>query len=220
MTVEPTRERLVELGRTVVSAGLVVAAGGNIAARAGADELWVTPTGWSLADLGPDDLATVRLDGRQAGGAHAVTSELPLHLAAFRARADAVWSLHLHPPTATLLDALNIPIRTITTDHAYYLRSIARVPYLQPGTDQVADAAGTALAEGADVVLLRHHGCLVVADTVDAALARALNLEAAATATYRARLLGDHATVCPADFMEHVRSDEARGHRYGSRRAT
>jgi L-fuculose-phosphate aldolase len=215
---EQTRERLVGIGRAVADAGLVIAAGGNIAARAGEQRAWVTPTGLSLADLVADDLAEVSLDGRHLRGARAATSELRLHLAALRARPDIAWSLHLHPPIATLLDALGISIRRFTTDHAFYLRTIARVPYLHPGTDPLAEAAAAALVAGADVVLLRHHGCLIVAATPDVVLSRAMNLEAAATATYRARLLGDHATVCPPEFLEHTREEEARGNVYGARK--
>jgi L-fuculose-phosphate aldolase len=210
-------ESMLGIARTVAQAGLVVAAGGNIAARVGDEELLVTPTGWNLAELGTSDLVRVSLDGRRLDGANAPTSELLLHLAALRARRDVTWSLHLHPPVATLLHALGIGVRTITTDHAFYLRSIATVPYLHPGSAQLAAAAAAQLAAGADVVLLRHHGCLVVAETPDLVVSRALNLEAAATATYRARLLSDDTTVCPPEFLEHVRDEEARGHGYGRR---
>jgi L-fuculose-phosphate aldolase len=213
------REGLIDLGRAVARAGLVVAAGGNIAARTTEDRMWVTPSGWSLADLSAANLVQVSLDGRRLAGAHAPTSELLLHLAALRARPDVAWSVHLHPPMATLLPVLDIPIRTISTDHAFYLRGIATVPYLHPGSTQLADAAAAELKAGADVVLLRHHGCLVVGDTPDLALSRAVNLEAAAEASYRARLLGDDSTACPPQFLEHVRSEEARGHRYGLRGA-
>jgi L-fuculose-phosphate aldolase len=208
---------LIDLARAVARAGLVVAAGGNIAARTDDDRVCVTPSGWSLAGISVGDLVRVSVDGRALDGENAPTSELLLHLAALRARPDVVWSLHLHPPIAALLHALDAPIRTITTDHAFYLRSIATVPYLHPGSEQLAAAAAERLSHGADVVLLRHHGCLVVADTPDLALSRAMNLEAAATATYRARLLGDDSTACPPEFLEHVRSEEMRGHRYGLR---
>ena len=216
---DDTRDRMIDIGRAVTKAGLVVAAGGNIAARSGEHRLWVTPTGWELAELHASDLAEVSLDGDHLGGPHAATSELPLHLAAFKARPDAQWSLHLHPPMATLLDALGITIRTITTDHAYYLRAIATVPFLHPGGTEVAQATAAAVAAGADVVLLRHHGCLVLADTPQLLMSRAMNLEAAATATYRARLLGDDTTVCPPQFLERTRQHEATGNRYGSRAA-
>ncbi len=214
---EQTRENVVRLAHAVARAGLVIGAGGNIAARAGSDELWVTPTGWSLSDLHTDDLVLVSGDGRHLEGANVPTSELLLHLAALRARPNVACSLHLHPPMATLLHAVDVEIRMITTDHAFYLRSIATVPYLHPGSAQLADAAATELASGVDIVLLRHHGCLVVAETFDLALSRAMNLEAAAEATYRARLLGDRSTACPPEFLDHIRSEEAHGRIYGLR---
>ena len=211
------REQVIDLGRAVARAGLVVAAGGNIAARITDDRMWVTPTGWSLADLSAANLVQVCLDGRRLEGALAPSSEVLLHLAALQARPDVMWSLHLHPPMATLLPVLDIPIRTITTDHAFYLRNIASVPYLHPGSAELASAAAAELAGGADVVLLRHHGCLAVGDTPDLVLSRAVNLEAAAEDTYRARLLGDHSAECPSQFLEHVLRQEAGGHRYGLR---
>jgi L-fuculose-phosphate aldolase len=216
---DAVRSQIVGLGQAVVEAGLVVAAGGNIAARLDERLLLVTPTGWNLRDVPPDHLAQVSLDGLHVAGAHAATSELPMHLAAFRARSDVVWSVHLHPPMATLLHAAGVPIRAITTDHAFYLRSMTALPFLPPGSAEAADATARALAAGADVVLLRHHGCLVVAETPQLALSRAVNLEAAATATYRARLLGDETTACPAAYLDGVLADEARGRRYGARPA-
>jgi L-fuculose-phosphate aldolase len=208
---------VIDLAHAVARAGLVVAAGGNIAARISDDRMWVTPSGWNLADLHPSDLVQVTLDGRRLDGVNDPTSELLVHLSALRVRPDVTWSVHLHPPMATLLDGLGIPIRTITTDHAFYLRTISTVPYLHPGSAQLAEAAAAELTSGTDVVLLRHHGCLVVADSADLAFSRAVNLEAAAEATYRALLLGDTTTTCPPQFLAHVRGEEARGHRYGLR---
>jgi len=77
---------VIDLGRAVARAGLVVAAGGNIAARITYDRMCVTPGGWSLADLSAANLVQVSLGGRRLEGAHAPTSELLLHLAALRAR--------------------------------------------------------------------------------------------------------------------------------------
>jgi hypothetical protein len=45
----------------------------------------------------------------------------------------------------------------------------------------------------------------VVADSVDMALRRVLNLEEAAKLTYAALLLGDTGTVCPPSYQERVR---------------
>jgi ribulose-5-phosphate 4-epimerase/fuculose-1-phosphate aldolase len=210
-----TADGLVALGRRVVAAGLVVASGGNLAARLpDPDRILVTPQGWGLDDLDATVLPTVALDGRQIAGTYAPTTELALHLAALRTRSDAAVCLHLHPPIATLLHALGRPIWRITTDHAYYLRRLAVVPFRQPGTDQLAQAVATELAS-ADIILLRHHGCLIVADSFDVGFSRAANLEAAATASYRAHLLGGVVTECPPEFLAEVEAQEAAGVVYG-----
>lgn len=194
MTVdERVTQGMVRLGRRLVDAGLVVAAGGNIAARLHDDpgRLVVTPRSWALDELDPSALPVVDLDGSMVsnGGTPEPTTELALHLAAFSARPDIWVSVHLHPPVATLLHALGVAIRRVTTDHAFYLRRLAEVPYLPPGSEALAGAVGAELAR-ADVVLLGRHGCLVVADTFDLAFSRAVNLEAAATATFRALAIG------------------------------
>jgi L-fuculose-phosphate aldolase len=212
----PAAGGLVELGRRVVAAGLVVAAGGNLAARLPDGLVLVTPMGWALDDLDPEVLATVALDGTVVRARHAPTTELALHLAAMRARPDATVSIHLHPPMATLLHAIGEPLRSITTDHAFYLRRVGQVPFLHPGSDDLAEAVAAALA-GADVVLLRHHGCVVVADSFDLAFSRAANLEAAAVATYRGLRLGrgDDVPECPPEHLANIEAQEAAGFVYG-----
>ena len=210
-----TAEHLVALGRQVAAAGLVVASGGNLAARLNQRErILVTPQGWALDALDPAALVTVGLDGHHISGAYAPTTELALHLAAFTARSDAVVCLHLHPPMATLLHAAGLPIRRITTDHAYYLRRLADVPFIQPGSDRLARAVAAQLT-GADVVLLGHHGCMIIADSFDVGFSRAANLEAAAVATYRAHVVGLDVVECPTEFLTEIAAQEAAGVVYG-----
>jgi L-fuculose-phosphate aldolase len=213
------RAEVVWLGRRIVEAGLVVAAGGNVAGRApGSQGCVVTPTARLLDELETDDLVTVRVADGSVVGDPAVkrpTTELALHLAVLRARPDVSFVVHAHPPTATLLHAIGVPIRAITTDHVTALRRRADVPYLTPGGPELAVAVARAVLD-ADVVLLRHHGCVVVGDTPLAVLSRATNLEAAAVASLHARTLGDRTTVCPPEHLEHLAAQEAEGIRYGS----
>jgi L-fuculose-phosphate aldolase len=215
LVADVTAESLVALGRRVVAAGLVVASGGNLAARLRKrDSILVTPRGWALDDLHPAALATVGFDGRHIDGAFAPTTELALHLAALGSRSDAVISLHLHPPMASLVHAAGLPIRRVTTDHAYYLRRLGSVPFIQPGSDQLARAVAAELAR-ADIVLLGNHGCVIVADSFDVAFSRAVNLEAAAVATYRAHLLDAVVAECPPEYLAEVAAQEAAGVVYG-----
>jgi L-fuculose-phosphate aldolase len=208
-------EALLAEGAKLVTAGLVVGTGGNLSGRLpGGDAFIITPSGYSLAELRPDDLVEVRLDGRLLDASRTPSSEWQMHAEAYRARPDAWFVFHLHPPVSAMLHAIGRPIRFLTTDHAYYVRELREVPYMHSGTIELARAVAAQL-DGANVVLLRHHGCLLVADTADLAYQRAMNLEAAAVASYRALLLGDATTVTPPEYMERILSLEAAGEGYG-----
>ncbi len=202
-------DAVVRLGRRMSGAGLVLGAGGNISVRTGDDEILVTPSGTALDELEPAGLVVLGLDGHRRWGTATPSSESAMHLAAHGARPDMAFAVHAHPPHANLLVAMGRDIRLITLDHAYYVRRIAVAPYLPSGSAELAEAVATRLA-GADVVMLAHHGCLLVARDGVAAFEAVANLEAAATATYRALLLGDTATVCPPEYLARVEAREAR----------
>jgi L-fuculose-phosphate aldolase len=208
-------EALLHEGNKLVTAGLVVGSGGNLSGRLpSGDAFIITPSGYNLAELTPDDLVEVRLDGHLPPARLKPSSEWQMHAEAYQARTDAQFVFHLHPPISTTLHAIGKPIRFLTTDHAYYVRDLHDVPYMHSGTIELALAVAAQL-DGANVVLLRHHGCLLVAETADLAYQRAMNLEAAAVATYRALMLGDETTVTPTDYMERIRALEAAGQGYG-----
>jgi L-fuculose-phosphate aldolase len=203
------REQLAFLGRSAVAAGLVVGSGGNLSARAsGADECWVTASGTWLDRLHPSSFARVRISdgaavaGDGAGNAPSPSSEVALHLATYRARPDVAVVVHLHPQSVLLLDALDEPVRLVTTDHVAYLRRIERTPFALPGSAELASVAATAAAGGANCVLLANHGCSVLAGSVELAHKRVLYLEEAARLTYAALALGraDQLRPVPAEF--------------------
>jgi L-fuculose-phosphate aldolase len=198
-------ESLSRAGRTVVAAGLVVGSGGNLSARhPGAGVVRVTAAGSWLDHLTGGELPTAPWTGEPAAGV-LPTSEFALHRAVYRTRPDVNAVIHLHPQATILLDSLGERIRLITTDHAFYVRRVVTTPFHPPGGIEVAEAVAAAAADGTNCVILPHHGCAVLADTVDLALRRALNLEEAARLTYRALLLTgalvDRPIVeCPMEF--------------------
>jgi L-fuculose-phosphate aldolase len=208
----------------VVGAGLVVGSGGNLSARRpGGEECWVTARGAWLDRLDRQHFARVQVnsagvvDDRSASATSLAspfgaapdsaalpepvlpTSELALHLATYRARPDVTVIVHLHPQSVLLLDALDARIRLVTTDHRYYLRRIARTPFAPPGTQRLAQYAAEASADGTNCVILAHHGCSILADSVELAHKRALYLEEAAQLSYRALALGalERIPECP-----------------------
>jgi L-fuculose-phosphate aldolase len=189
------RAALLQAGRRIVAAGLVVGSGGNLSARVG-DRLLVTPSGSWLDDL--DELSVVALDGSHLDGP-TPTSELALHVSSYSNRPDVTSVVHAHPQGVLLLDALELGVPVLaTTDHAFYVREVRRVGFHPPGSAELAEAAGAAL-DGCDCVVLARHGCSVVATDVELAVKRALNLEEAARLTLAALAVGRELPPAPRD---------------------
>jgi L-fuculose-phosphate aldolase len=198
-----TIRQLVEVGRWAVERGLVLASGGNLSARLpGGTQFVVTGAGTWLDRLTADDFSVLSLDGAVVGGAERPSTEWKLHQRTYRVRADVNAIVHLHPQHAVLVDALGHPIRLLSLDHATYVRSVGTVPYFPNGSDELADAAAEQSRDH-DCIVLSHHGCSALGDDVGMAYRRALNLEEAATATYRMLLLGDTTTAFPAGAPLH-----------------
>jgi L-fuculose-phosphate aldolase len=198
---------LCSLGCSLVAAGLVLGSGGNLSARPpGGDVAAVTARGTWLDRLTPADFALVRLaDGAVLSGAPTPSTEVALHLECYRARPDVTAVVHVHPQLTVLLTALGHPIRLLTTDHVAYVGSVRVAPYRHPGTPELGIEAAALLADGVNCVVLSHHGCSVVADSVEMALRRVLNLEEAARLTHAALLLGDTTAEGPPGYRERLR---------------
>ncbi len=197
-------DQLAEAGRTVVARGLVVASGGNLSARVpGTDTFAVTATGTWLDRLTPADFVLLGLDGRRRGGGERPSVEWKLHQRTYAVRDDVAAVVHLHPQHVLLVDLLGQPIRLVTSDHQVYVGSVGRTPFLPAGSQDIADAAAEEAREN-DAVILAHHGCSALGDSVEMALRRAMNLEEAATMTYRLLLAGDTTAQFPPEWVGKV----------------
>lgn len=188
---------LSDVGRSAVDHGLALASGGNLSARLDDGTFVVTGSGTWLDRLTPDEFSVMTLGGEVVSGP-SPSSEWKLHQRAYQERPDVNAVVHVHPQHAVLLDAIGHSVRLITLDHAYYVRSVGTTPYYPNGSDELADSAAEQAREH-NCIIMGNHGCSALGDTVQMAYRRALNLEEAATATYRALLLGDTTTTMPAD---------------------
>ena len=195
---------LLDAGRHLVERGLVQASGGNLSVRLpGTDRFLVTGSGTWLDRLTPDDLSEMTLDGDRVGGADRPSIEWKLHQRAYAVRPDVMAVIHLHPQHVLLVDMLGAAIRFTTLDHQFYVGSVGRVPFHPAGSQEIADDAAEA-ARDHDAVVMAHHGCSTLGDGVSMALRRALNLEEAATMTYRLLLAGDRTTDFPAEWRGRI----------------
>ena len=197
---------LSDLGKSFVKRGLVVGSGGNLSMLLpDGKSFLITGTGTSLDSLTEESFAVVGLDGSFSSQGIQPSSEYRVHLAVYQSRSDVTTCIHLHPQASVLLAALGIETKFVTVDHVYYLRKIARIPWIRPGTQEIADAVAQEIAS-VNVLVLENHGCVVVAGNPELAYSRALNLEEASELTLRSRMVGIEPLEVPAIYREYLES--------------
>lgn len=195
-------EELCGVGADAVRKGLALASGGNLSVRIpGNPEFAVTGAGTFLDRLTVEDFAVVSIDGQVKSEGVRPSSEWKLHQRTYQVRDDASCVIHLHPQFAVLLDALGHQVRLFTLDHAYYVKSIGRTDYFPNGSDELADSVAEQ-AKAHNCIIMGHHGSSAVGPDIEMAYRRALNMEQAAEATYRALLLGDVTSEFPAEHWK------------------
>ncbi len=169
MNTENLRREIVRYTRWLAREGLISGSEGNLSFRL-SDRVIITPSGVLKAELRPEDLAEVTLEGEAFSGRP--TSELPLHLEIYRQRPEIQAVVHTHPPYTLALSLAGFDFRKhFLAESRLILKEVARVPFLTPGSEALARAVAEALRE-TQVAVLERHGAV----TVGKDLREALNL--------------------------------------------
>ncbi|MFI6340008.1 class II aldolase/adducin family protein [Streptomyces sp. NPDC050535] len=167
-------DELVATARRTVADGLVVGTSGNVSVRVG-DTVLVTPTGVPYDRLTPGDAVGVDLDGRQVRGSLLPTSELPMHLAVYRAT-DARAVVHTHAPHATAVSTLVAELPLIHYMAGDLGGPVRVAPYATYGTPELAENMRLALSRRT-ACLLQNHGTIAHGASLSQAYDRTAQLE-------------------------------------------
>ena len=191
MLLSEERAALAAAGRRLAERGLVIGTSGNLSARQG-DLVAVTPTGGVISELTAEQMTVISLeDGRVVDGELAPTSEVPMHLAIYRATGTAAIA-HTHATTSTAIGLIADEIPLVHYTMLSLGGSVRVADYACYGTDKLAELVVKAL-EYKQAALLRNHGSIALGSS----LAKAVdNLELCewAAATYHQALLASAVT--------------------------
>ena len=152
----------------------------------------MTPTGVSKGFMSPDMMVITDLDGRQlAGEPHRKpSSEILMHLVAYRHRPDVNAVVHAHPLLATGFAVAGIPLdRAVLAEVVTTLGSIPIAEYGTPSTPELP-ASVEPFVRTHDAPLLANHGALALGKDLFAAYYKMETVEHFARISLVARLLG------------------------------
>jgi L-fuculose-phosphate aldolase len=178
---QAAREAIVAACRELTATGLNQGTSGNISVAHGGRVL-ITPSAVPAERMEPRMIAALALagDGQDWDGPLPPSSEWRFHRALLRARPEMTAVVHAHPPHCT---ALAIARRPIPACHymvaAFGGDDVPVAGYARYGTEALAALAVAALGTRS-ACLLANHGMIVLGETLERAMWRAVELEALA----------------------------------------
>jgi L-fuculose-phosphate aldolase len=152
------KEQMCDIGRRIWLKGFCAGNEGNHSYRIGENRVLCTPTGISKGNLKPDDICTVDMEGKQVTGKRKRTSEILMHLAIYKARADVKAVVHSHPPHATAFAIANVELPTcIHPEAEVFLGAVKTAKYVTPGDTRLGESL-LPYVKDSNTILLQNHG--------------------------------------------------------------
>lgn len=186
------RRQICEVGRRLYQHFFVAANDGNISVRLNEHEIMMTPTNVSKADLQPETLVKMTLDGDLIGPVigPGASSERRMHLAIYHERDDIRAVVHAHPPTATGFAVANFGLdRPFLPEVVVRTGATPVVPYTIPGGDELAQSMIPYIKDHV-TLLLGNHGVVAYGPTLREAMFNMETIELNARIYLTAHQLG------------------------------
>jgi L-fuculose-phosphate aldolase len=173
--------------RLLADKGYLSGTGGNVAYRIDNEHFAITPSATDYYAMNPEDICVIRLDNlSQVAGDRKPSVELRLHANVLRVRRDCNASIHTHQPIASAFTLLGRVLEISDPHHAAILGSRAPLlRYAPSGTNWLAMRLRNALRPGISAYLMRNHGVVCCAPTLQDAVARLEALEEACADFFR-----------------------------------
>ena len=146
---------------------------GNLSMRVG-DQMLVTSSRSWMEDLTAEQVSVCSMSDGSLLEGNKPTVEIGFHAGILRTRPDINIVMHFQTPCATTIACskqydINF---FVIPEIPFYIGHIARVPYLLPGSEELADAVTDAMKDH-DMVIMGNHGIVTVAKDVEHAIQNA-----------------------------------------------
>lgn len=175
---ENERTQMLEICLEMLERDLVVGSAGNASIRVD-DHIIITPSSVRYAEMNPEDFMVVDMNSDVVEGDRNPSTELPMHLAVYRNREDALAIIHAHSVYASAMALLNMSLPPILDELVPKLGGEIRVTqYEMLGTSELGEKVVKAM-ELRSATLIANHGTLCCGSNLREALDVAILLERA-----------------------------------------
>ena len=180
IAINKARVEIINAAKKMAGQNMLPGSWGNISVRVDEETFAVTPSGHGYDNLMPQDIVIVDAAGSTLDGTLIPSSELPLHLAIYKAQPDAEAVVHTHSIYASACAAARRDIPPLIEDMVQIMGGpVHCAEYALPGTDELAQNVINAMG-GKRAALMANHGVACWGTTLDEAMMVAGIVEKAA----------------------------------------
>ncbi|MCR4614862.1 MAG: class II aldolase/adducin family protein [Clostridiales bacterium] len=172
------KNSVIEAGKKLVGAGLIIGPWGGISCRIDDRLFAVTPMGHPLDELTPDDIIVAEINKRSFFRNFAL-SEVSLHGDCYRLRPEINFIIRTNQLNASALSVLSRDILVQGIDNIEKIgRTVRCAQYALPGTSFLSrNVAGAAVSLPSRAVLIANSGAVCMGENFNTAYFVALTLE-------------------------------------------
>jgi L-fuculose-phosphate aldolase len=207
-TEEELCQEIVRVCQLMYDKGFIWASDGNVSARLSRNRILITPSGLHKGFLRPDQILLVnergeRLSATTAANRHLKpTSELPMHLEAYRRRPDIGAVVHAHPPITIALSIAGISMaHCLLPETIVFLGTIPTTEYATPSSEENVRAIRDLIVNH-DALILQRHGSLTVGQDPMQGYMRLETMEQNARVAFMLAQLGVHSPLPPDEVRK------------------
>jgi L-fuculose-phosphate aldolase len=172
---------------------LIAGSEGNLSARLGEGHVLLTPAGRNKGRLESNDLVIVDLMGRIVDGDARPSSEIQIHLAAYRLRADVGAVIHAHPCALVAHSLAGVALAPAFNPEVFRaIGPIAEVAHEAAGSEALAARFEGVLADHNAFIMARH-GAVTLGNDIEHAFDRLEMLEQLARMQVMAQVIAQRA---------------------------
>jgi ribulose-5-phosphate 4-epimerase/fuculose-1-phosphate aldolase len=170
----------VEACRAAARHRLVQCSSGNLSRRIDEERMLVTASRSWMSRVTSDDVAVCSLEDGSVLRGKKPSVEIRFHAGILRTRPDVNVVLHFQSPMATTLACSRAGEINyfVIPEIPYYIGPVAHIPYLPPGSKELADAVIDAMG-ARDLGVMDHHGQVAVGSDYDQVIQNAVFFELA-----------------------------------------
>ena len=169
------RKKIIETISKMQAAGLIINTSGNVSIKIDKNIL-ITPSGKSYDELNVEDLLLLDKDKKVIEGELIPSSETNLHYSIYNNNEKIKSIVHTHSIYATAVSTVIQELPPIHYQIADLGGTVPVAPYETFGSDELASIV-TKYLGCKNAVLMKNHGAVTVAKTIEKALSRAILLE-------------------------------------------